>query len=357
MKCIKIRELLTDYLRRETDSQTTAAVASHLEICDDCARELEFLKAYYTKVGSLPTIEAPDNFLENIKQRLVQTENLKSKSRRPFICWFEKMAGIGLIPQIAGTLTIALIVFLTFNSFQVGQKMRRNANLLQMEPQTAQTASKDKSEEMMMFDSNQPQSKSVPAPVAKNRRADNGVNSTSEGERPGRQATGERRLILTVNQQALMANKGLTAAGSRMEERKGAVVSDENALSEKSVSKKDQGLSASNSAQVLAVKTIIKSLAGEITQEDLGKENGQSSLLIRIPVQNYALFLEKLGTIGSVNEEGSNSPSPLKISGTVGTTAHSGNVAGSEPKGQSGTGAQSNLQQFIEARLILKGVF
>jgi hypothetical protein len=364
MKCIKIKELLTDYLRRETDSPTTAAVANHLEICDDCARELAFLKVYYAKTGFLPTIEAPNNFLADIKQRLDQTETLKRKSRWLSGPLANKLPRIGLIPQITGALTIALIVVLVFNPFQMGQKLRRDANLLQMAPKAAQTEQKDKSEEMVISESNQFQLKNAPAPVTENwtgaaNRADNGANSKDEGE---------RRLTLTVSQPALMANKGLTAADAILEERKETGKPDQNVLSKKSVLKKEQGLSASNSSLILAVKNIIGSAAGEIMQEEVG-EYGQPSLLIRIPVQNYAAFLEKLKTIGSVNDEGYDLPaSPPEISGTIGAIARSGFTARTKTEaqtgtttqstiaGQSATAAQSSLQQFIEARLILKGV-
>jgi hypothetical protein len=355
MKCVKIRELLRDYLRQETDLQTRLAVTSHLGTCDSCARELAFLKAYYARVGSLPAMKAPDDFLVNVKQRLEQTGNGRENTRERKSPWYSGLAG-SKIPRvfwgapIAGVLTVALVVFLTFNPFQIGQKLRQGAKEPLGAPENlAGMTQNDESKEMITSGSSQSQSNSAPGVVAEERtssgaiglmNAADSVNGDDSNRGKGRQPVGEQIITFTMVQPVLRSNKSLFNADANEDQRKGIEESetDQNALSEKQVLKKEEGPSASNTTMVLMVKAIIKSLAGEIVREELGKENGQLSLFIRIPAQSYPVFLEKLREIGSVNSEGSE-------------------TAESQTPAPSTTVAQSNQPQFIEARLILKGVF
>ncbi|MCL6589328.1 MAG: DUF4349 domain-containing protein [Firmicutes bacterium] len=312
MKCVKIRKLLKDYLRGQTDSQTAAAAATHLEACEDCARELAFLKTYYARIGSLETLEAPENLLLNIKQQLCQTGNGRARARgaeNPGWFWFRA----GKAPRIAGALTVALIVFLVSNPFQIRQKFRQDAKATQKKaPQTV-------------------------APPENRILAVKGIDMEDAftcGE--GGQITGEQRLIFTIRQPPAMANTTLAraSAGGRSE----AMVTemDPKAIKEKSVSKKGQSHPALNSTVVLALKSLVKSVAGEVLQENFEEVNGQPpGLLIRIPVQKYTLFLAKLEELGSINHDGPAAPPlPPKTRGTA-----------------------SNSQQFVEIRLILQGIF
>jgi hypothetical protein len=337
MKCDKIRELLRDYLRGQTDSQTTGAVTTHLGTCEDCARELAFLKAYYSKIGSLENLKAPDSLLINIKQQLAQTGN-KAETSRWSKLWVWKA------PQIAGALAVALIVLLVFNPFQNGQKLRQDAKLLQeTAPQTA--ASKDQSQEMGVLGSTQSQSNSALAPeMEKQTLAANGVPAgvapiSGEGSQTaGGEPTRERRIIFTMRKPTVMESKAFDDVGASKMERSAALKTEmeQKPETEKSGLKKEQDPAAFNSTGVLAVKALIKSVAGEVIKEDFEGNGQPPSLLIRIPVQNYTVFLAKLQEIGSITSEGSAAPPP--------------------PSKAPGTG-ESNQRQFMETRLILKGVF
>jgi len=64
MKCEEIRDLLSDYLDKELDRNVQVKVDKHLQICHNCALELEQLKTSLRILEQLKNIEPPRNFLK-----------------------------------------------------------------------------------------------------------------------------------------------------------------------------------------------------------------------------------------------------------------------------------------------------
>ena len=70
MECAKIKELLSEYIDGTLDAQNKALVEAHLLACKNCKEELASLKVIIKELGSLESVEAPEDFLEKIHERI-----------------------------------------------------------------------------------------------------------------------------------------------------------------------------------------------------------------------------------------------------------------------------------------------
>ncbi len=80
MECIKVKELLSEYIDNVLDEQLKKSVEEHLLTCNSCAEELASLKTYLEKISSLEKIEAPVNFIESLNEKL-ENENPKPQEQ------------------------------------------------------------------------------------------------------------------------------------------------------------------------------------------------------------------------------------------------------------------------------------
>lgn len=83
MECQKIKELLNEYIDGTIDVQLKELVEGHLSGCSNCAQELDSLKAYLKTVGSLEKVDAPENFLQSVNEKL-ENENPKLQEQPDF---------------------------------------------------------------------------------------------------------------------------------------------------------------------------------------------------------------------------------------------------------------------------------
>lgn len=70
MKCKEIRLLLNEYLEGMLDLETKSLIEKHLEECGECSRELVFIKAYKGTLSSLPEVQAPEDFLQKVHEKI-----------------------------------------------------------------------------------------------------------------------------------------------------------------------------------------------------------------------------------------------------------------------------------------------
>ena len=83
MECIKVKELLSEYIDNVLDEQLKKSVEEHLLTCNSCAEELASLKTYLEKISSLEKIEAPVNFIQSLNEKL-ENENPKPQEQPNF---------------------------------------------------------------------------------------------------------------------------------------------------------------------------------------------------------------------------------------------------------------------------------
>lgn len=72
MACAEIKAFLSDYMDGILDADTKAVVDDHLAACQQCKEELETLRNMVEELGSLGAIEPPDDFLQQLHERIEQ---------------------------------------------------------------------------------------------------------------------------------------------------------------------------------------------------------------------------------------------------------------------------------------------
>ena len=70
MDCSEIRMLLSEYLDDALDEKAKARVDEHLRTCAACQKELDSLKALVKGIGSLESVKAPADFLDQLHKRM-----------------------------------------------------------------------------------------------------------------------------------------------------------------------------------------------------------------------------------------------------------------------------------------------
>ena len=82
MECTDIRRHLSEYIDNECPEEIRLAVASHLDVCDDCRREYEQLSALSRRIRELPRQELPFDFSAVMAEKLREEEK-RNPRRKP----------------------------------------------------------------------------------------------------------------------------------------------------------------------------------------------------------------------------------------------------------------------------------
>lgn len=109
MECKESKELLSEYIDGLLDSGTRARVEEHLNACGGCRDELASLKTLVSELGSLDIVPAPEDFLRQIHERLDTPSRLSRILRTLFVPFRIK------IPlEFAGAAVVALLLGFVF---------------------------------------------------------------------------------------------------------------------------------------------------------------------------------------------------------------------------------------------------
>ncbi|MDD5455235.1 MAG: zf-HC2 domain-containing protein, partial [Candidatus Ratteibacteria bacterium] len=118
MECLKVKELLSEYIEGVLDEQLKKSVEEHLQTCKSCSEELGLLKTYLAKIGSLEKIEAPKDFLEDLHERLQEESKFKKVIRKIFVPVTVKVPF-----EIAGAAAMLFFVIYLVKTMQPVEKM------------------------------------------------------------------------------------------------------------------------------------------------------------------------------------------------------------------------------------------
>ena len=116
MECAKIKEFLSEYINGTLDAQNKALVEAHLLACKGCQEDLASLKAVVEELGSLESIEAPEDFLEKIHERIEPRFKLGKIMQKLFFPLRIK------IPLQFATATVMAILIFSFLYIQQPEK-------------------------------------------------------------------------------------------------------------------------------------------------------------------------------------------------------------------------------------------
>lgn len=84
MECEEIKKLLSEYIDDTLDMQMKMLIEEHLATCKACSEELVSLKAYIKELSSLKEVEAPEDFLEKVHERVEQRFKFEKIMRKLF---------------------------------------------------------------------------------------------------------------------------------------------------------------------------------------------------------------------------------------------------------------------------------
>ncbi|MBN2124937.1 MAG: zf-HC2 domain-containing protein [Deltaproteobacteria bacterium] len=116
MECVRVKELLSEYLDGRLGPEITEPLEEHLSSCPECAGELASLRRLIRGLGSMEPVRPPADFLEQIHGRLEEPSGLRKLLRRFFVPFRVK------IPlQLATAALTGVLVFAVFHS-QVAER-------------------------------------------------------------------------------------------------------------------------------------------------------------------------------------------------------------------------------------------
>ncbi|MBW1999985.1 MAG: zf-HC2 domain-containing protein, partial [Deltaproteobacteria bacterium] len=116
MECEVIRQYLSEYVDGALDEETRTLVDKHLSSCRGCREELEALKSLVNELGSMESVDPPEDFLDQLHARMDRPSWPSRIIRKLFTPMRTK------IPlELAGAVAVLILVFSIVNLHQQGQ--------------------------------------------------------------------------------------------------------------------------------------------------------------------------------------------------------------------------------------------
>ena len=113
MKCSEIKLLLSEYIDNTINAQDRLKIDNHLKGCEKCESEYMSLKNILGELGELPTVKAPDDFLESIRTRMESGIDINTIIKKLFVPFTIKVP-----MQIVTAAASAVLIIFIINVFQ-----------------------------------------------------------------------------------------------------------------------------------------------------------------------------------------------------------------------------------------------
>ncbi len=117
MECAEIRPSLAEYLDNALDAQTRGLVEKHVLTCRACRETLESLQSVVQELGDLRPVKPPEDFIEQLHDRMAKRFSLKELTMRLFVPFRMK------IPlQFATAAAMAVLIFFIIHTPESGKQ-------------------------------------------------------------------------------------------------------------------------------------------------------------------------------------------------------------------------------------------
>lgn len=118
MDCADIQRHLSEYMDGVLDAQTEDSMGKHLSSCEACQKELESLKVLVQELETLPKVKAPDDFLEQLHDRMTSR----------FVFWdyikgLSRVFKMRIPLQIATATAMAVLIFAIIYSPRIRERI------------------------------------------------------------------------------------------------------------------------------------------------------------------------------------------------------------------------------------------
>ena len=104
--CSEIRTLLSEYLDDALDAKARALADEHLRSCPACRVELDSLKTLVKDLGSIESVRAPADFLDQLHKRMERPSRVSTLRE-----WLFYPLRVKIPLQLAGAAVMAFIIF------------------------------------------------------------------------------------------------------------------------------------------------------------------------------------------------------------------------------------------------------
>jgi hypothetical protein len=270
-ECPQIRELLSEYMDGVLEAPTMTAVNEHLKGCLLCSREHEALRSLVTGLRDIPVVNAPDNFLAKVHEK-IEKHSMLERLRKFFF-----FTHIRIPVEAAAFALTAVLILSIFYFFPAQEKVIINPPLSDMTELKADQEN----------------------PVVQNARDKHSIEQPVETKSPASQ-TPEKRISaklsisLTTTQSAdAIPSQSVSYGNSGAES-----LSDDLGLS----STLDDSAHRTLPIEVNSkIDEMIKSVGGTLISRDYKVETGYPRrLTAEIPAENYHRFISEIETLGGL---------------------------------------------------------
>ncbi len=113
MSCTEIKKLLSEYIDGALEVDKKAVVEEHLASCKNCSEEAALLKACVEKINFLEKVEAPEDFLKKVKERVERRSVFQEMMRGLFV-----PVRIKVPLELAGVAASVVLAIIILNTTQ-----------------------------------------------------------------------------------------------------------------------------------------------------------------------------------------------------------------------------------------------
>lgn len=116
MKCRDAREMIRSYLDNGTDPLKDKLLVEHINSCEKCRDELNFLMKYRNIMKEVKPVPPPDNFMAEL-HRKIELEKTEKPLKKILTAVTDFISGFNFPLEAAGVLAVAAVVFFLYKPF------------------------------------------------------------------------------------------------------------------------------------------------------------------------------------------------------------------------------------------------
>ena len=290
MECVRVKELLSEYIDETLDQETRKAVEKHLSTCDGCAEELASLRSLVKELNSLEKVKPPVDFLEQLHERLDAPSGFTRIVRKLFVPFHVK------IPlELATATLLAVLVFSVFHT-QLTEKFMVKAPLEQKAMEANELKAVRKKEVPLKKRPGLPKATfEAPSRIEKG-----GEMDVAESD-----AGSHRPLELTLHLKKRVRGRAMRKPMALMETR---TAEKETAADEEKTYSASVGAAAEASLKE-NLKNLIEKEGGRVLNVEYDAKNGLPTIIrAEIPANRYQTLYDQLKGMASSLESAPASP-------------------------------------------------
>jgi hypothetical protein len=302
MECARMKELLSEYIDGTLDARIRATVDAHLLNCQDCRKELASLRALVRALESMEPVKAPEDFLEQLHDRMASPSIFAKIIKKLFV-----PIKIKVPLEFATAVAMAVLVIALVN---VQQKERRPSEILIGSEQSK--ALKDSpveyaADKTIAKENGKTSPRFKPAPVPTPAREKKPIELALLIEKRRPLARSVPRAVQEAEKAVVKEEERAGTAGMRAAPEKKAKASEpmeeladgRRTITEEGTLRVEADLSGRQFNETLSkVKNLIEDVDGKVMSTDYDAEPGRlPTIHAEIPIRNYRAFIDRVSDL------------------------------------------------------------